>query len=103
MASRSSTTGVSSAGSHRAPLSIDAARCQPSTTVIFPPSISKTRPVTFDDSTDPSHTTSAEMFAGSIASNEPSSGAAICAAIASPAPSVICVRADGAIALTVTP
>src|SRR5699024_342437 len=102
-ASSRGTTEPSSAGSHLAPLSSDAARCQPSHTVTLPPSTSKTRPVTSPEASEPSHTTSGETLAGSMASKEPSSGGAIWEAMPSPAEVVIRVRAAGAIALAVMP
>jgi hypothetical protein len=67
---------------------------------ILPPSISNTRPVTRRESTEPSHTTNGETLAGSIASNSPSAGAAI---VSANTPSVMRVRAAGAMALAVTP
>ncbi|SLH22162.1 Uncharacterised protein [Mycobacteroides abscessus subsp. abscessus] len=57
------------------------------------------RPVTPADWVLPSHTTSGEMFSGAIAS-KPDSGLAIMSA---KTVSVIRVRAEGAMALTVTP
>jgi hypothetical protein len=93
------TTGPSSPGSQRDPLSTSGPCCQPSAARMMPPSTSNTRPVTSADSTLPSHTTSGEMFSGAMASN-PSSGLAI---ISAKTVSVIRVRAEGAIALTVTP
>ena len=66
---------------------------------MMPPSTSNILPVTSLDSTLPSQTTSGEMFSGAIASKS-SSWVAIMSANTV---SVIRVRADGAIALTVTP
>ena len=73
-------------------------RRQPVATEIAPPSTSNTRPVTPPDSSLASHTTSGDTFAGSIAS-KPKSGLVI----DSNTPSVIWVRAAGAMAFTVTP
>ncbi len=56
--------------------------------------------MTSDDSDEPSHATSGETLAGSIASNAPASTSAIMSANAA---SVILVRAAGASALAVTP
>ena len=64
-----------------------------------PPETSRIFPLTSEESADTSHATRGEMFAGSIASN-PSSGAFIMSANT---PSVMRVRAAGAIALEVTP
>src|SRR6185437_114784 len=97
--SRSATTGPNSAGSHRAPLSICGPWAQPSATRILPPSTSKTWPVTSRDSLLPNQTTKGEMFSGAIASKS-SPWVDIMSA---KTVSVIRVRADGAIALTVTP
>ena len=65
----------------------------------MPPAISKVQPVMPFDSLLPSHTTSGETFAGSIPS-KPDSGAFIMSA---KTPSVMRVRADGAIAFDVMP
>src|ERR1700735_1119357 len=99
LASRSETTGPSSAGSHRAPLSIWGPCAQPSATRILPPSTSNTWPVMSRDSLLPNQTTNGEMFSGAIASKS-SSWVDIMSANTV---SVIRVRADGAIAFTVTP
>jgi hypothetical protein len=64
-----------------------------------PPSTSNTRPLTARERSEPSQTTSGETFSGAIASN-PASGAAI---IVLKGPSVMRVRAAGAMAFTVTP
>lgn len=64
---------------------------QPSSTVIFPPSISMTRPVTSPASSEASHATIGELSSGSAMPE------------VSNAPSVIRVLATGAMALTVTP
>jgi hypothetical protein len=86
------------AGSQRSPLSADGPCCQPSATEITEPSTSNTRPVTSRESALPSHTTSGEMFAGSLRSN--------------PDPALACVAerllrharpGRGAIAFAVTP
>ena len=74
-----------------APVSREGPCAQPVSTVIVPPSISITRPVTSPASSEASQATIGEL----------SSGSAI--AEVSKAPSVIRVRATGAIALTVTP
>ena len=65
----------------------------------MPPSTSNTLPVTSRDSTLPSHTTSGEMFSGAMASKS----ASWVDIMSAKTVSVIRVRADGAIALTVTP
>ena len=67
---------------------------------MMPPSTSNTRPVTSAEASEPSHATSGDTLAGSMASNAPSSGVAIISANAS---SVMRVRAAGAMALAVTP
>src|SRR5271166_1718221 len=99
LASRSLTTGPNSAGSHLAPLSICGPCAQPSAMRILPPSTSNTFPVISRDSALPSQTTSGEMFSGAMESKSSSCVAIISAKTVS----VIRVRADGAIALTVTP
>ena len=66
---------------------------------MMPPSTSNTRPVTSRDPTLPSHTTSGATFSGAMASKSLPRVAIMSANTVS----VIRVRADGAIALTVTP
>ena len=90
-ASSSRRAGPTSAAAQRDPLSREGPCAQPVSTVIVPPSISITRPVTSPASSEASQATSGEL----------SSGSAI--AEVSKAPSVIRVRATGAMALTVTP
>src|ERR1700752_3913270 len=99
LASRSATTGPNSAGSHLAPLSICGPCAQPSPPRISTPPPSNPFPVTSRDPALPSHTTSGETFSGAMASKSWSCVAIISAKTVS----VIRVRADGAIALTVTP
>lgn len=65
----------------------------------LPPSTSNTLPVTSRDSVLPSHTTSGETFSGAIASKSWPWVDIISANTVS----VIRVRAEGAIAFTVTP
>ena len=74
---------------------------QPSSTQIWPPSISSTRPL-MSQSSEASHATTGELLAGSIASKA-SAPPLTRAIISGNAPSVIRVRATGAIALTLTP
>ncbi len=76
--------------SHRRPASRDGPCRQPSSSVSTPPSISNTRPVTCPEASEASHATTGELSSGSGRS-------------APKTPSVIRVRATGAIALTVTP
>ena len=97
--SSSCTTPPISSGSKRAPLSYSGPVRQPSASESLPPAISKVQPVTPFDSALASQTTSGDTFAGSIAS-KPDSGAFIMSA---KTPSVMRVRADGAIAFEVIP
>jgi hypothetical protein len=66
---------------------------------MMPPSTSNTRPVTPLDSALPSQTTSGEMFSGAMASKSLSWVDIMSANTVS----VMRVRADGAMALTLTP
>ena len=68
---------------------------RPAATDTFPPPRSKRRPVPPADCSGPSHTNSGEQLAGSMASNSP----ARTSAIESNTPSVMRVRAEGAMAL----
>ena len=72
---------------------------QPSHTEMRPPWASNTWPLTCEDASLPSHTTSGATFSAAQES-KPDSGAYTTSAIAD---SVIEVRADGASALAVTP
>ncbi len=95
-ATSSDTFGPSSATSSGG-FSSDGPRCQPSLTEIIRPVTSNTRPVTWADSGLASHVTIGAMCAGDICSLI-SSGAC-----PMPRPSVMRVRAAGAMAFTVTP
>ena len=94
------TAAPTSAGSQRAPLSMTVPWRHPSAIDTLPPSTSNTLPVTPALSADPSQATSGATFSGAMASKLPSAGTAI---ISAKGPSVMRVRAAGAMAFAVTP